>query len=332
MTELRDAAMTSKAWPFEEARRLLKRYEAAPPDKGHVLFETGYGPSGLPHIGTFGEVLRTTMIRRAFEVITDIPTRLICFSDDMDGDAQGAGQRPQPGNAARAPAEAADAGPPTPSARTRASGTTTTRCCAGFSTRSGSNTSSIPPPTSTPRGSFDEILLRAAERYDALMKVIAEIAPRGTAADLFHLPAAAPRNRPRPLRPDQACRCEGRHRDLRRRNGARMDGPRHGWPVQASVEARLRRALGRAWRRLRDVWQGSLDQHADLRRDPARSWVTRRPSISPTSFSSTRPGRRSRNPPATASRSTNGSATPRPRACRISCTRSPRRRSGSIST
>ncbi len=85
MTTLRDAAMSSKAWPFEEARRLLKRYENAPPEKGYVLFETGYGPSGLPHIGTFGEVLRTTMVRRAFEVLSDIPTKLICFSDDMDG-------------------------------------------------------------------------------------------------------------------------------------------------------------------------------------------------------------------------------------------------------
>jgi lysyl-tRNA synthetase class 1 len=85
MTNLRDTAMTSKAWPFEEARRLVKRYEKAPPERGYVLFETGYGPSGLPHIGTFGEVARTTMVRRAFEVISDIPTRLICFSDDMDG-------------------------------------------------------------------------------------------------------------------------------------------------------------------------------------------------------------------------------------------------------
>jgi lysyl-tRNA synthetase class 1 len=85
MSDLRSVAMTSKAWPFEEARALLKRYEKAPPEKGYVLFETGYGPSGLPHIGTFGEVLRTTMIRRAFEVISDIPTRLICFSDDLDG-------------------------------------------------------------------------------------------------------------------------------------------------------------------------------------------------------------------------------------------------------
>ncbi|MFC3629600.1 lysine--tRNA ligase [Paracoccus angustae] len=85
MTTLRDAAMQSKAWPFEEARRVLKRYEKKDPDKGYVLFETGYGPSGLPHIGTFGEVARTTMIRRAFEIISDIPTRLFCFSDDMDG-------------------------------------------------------------------------------------------------------------------------------------------------------------------------------------------------------------------------------------------------------
>ncbi len=85
MTDLHDAAMQSKAWPFDEARRLLRRIGTAPPDKGYVLFETGYGPSGLPHIGTFGEVQRTTMVQRAFETISDLPTRLICFSDDMDG-------------------------------------------------------------------------------------------------------------------------------------------------------------------------------------------------------------------------------------------------------
>ena len=85
MSDLRDAAMSSKAWPFEEARRVLKRYEKAPPEKGFVLFQTGYGPSGLPHIGTFGEVQRTTMVRRAFEIISDTPTKLLCFSDDMDG-------------------------------------------------------------------------------------------------------------------------------------------------------------------------------------------------------------------------------------------------------
>jgi lysyl-tRNA synthetase class 1 len=82
---LRAAALVSKAWPYEEARKLLKRYEKAAPTKGHVLFETGYGPSGLPHIGTFNEVLRTTMVRHAYEEMSDVPTRLIAFSDDMDG-------------------------------------------------------------------------------------------------------------------------------------------------------------------------------------------------------------------------------------------------------
>ena len=84
-TALRDAALAAKAWPFEEARKLIKRFQKAPPEKGYVLFQTGYGPSGLPHIGTFGEVARTTMVRRAFEAMSDIPTRLLCFSDDMDG-------------------------------------------------------------------------------------------------------------------------------------------------------------------------------------------------------------------------------------------------------
>ncbi|MFO0347813.1 MAG: lysine--tRNA ligase [Labrys sp. (in: a-proteobacteria)] len=81
------AAKTSTAWPFEEARKLVARVERRGPGKGAVLFETGYGPSGLPHIGTFGEVARTTMVRNAFRVLTEdrIPTRLICFSDDMDG-------------------------------------------------------------------------------------------------------------------------------------------------------------------------------------------------------------------------------------------------------
>ena len=83
--ELRDTALASKAWPYEEARKLLARYSDGPPAKGHVLFETGYGPSGLPHIGTFNEVLRTTMVRHAFETLSDVPTRLIAFSDDMDG-------------------------------------------------------------------------------------------------------------------------------------------------------------------------------------------------------------------------------------------------------
>jgi lysyl-tRNA synthetase class 1 len=85
MTLLKDLALQSTAWPFEEARKLIERYKAAPPAKGYVLFETGYGPSGLPHIGTFMEVFRTTLVRHAFQQLSDIPTKLLCISDDMDG-------------------------------------------------------------------------------------------------------------------------------------------------------------------------------------------------------------------------------------------------------
>ena len=81
----RQAAEQSNAWPFEEARKIVTRLKKH--SKNEVIFETGYGPSGLPHIGTFGEVARTTMVRHAFRVLTDdkIKTRLIAFSDDMDG-------------------------------------------------------------------------------------------------------------------------------------------------------------------------------------------------------------------------------------------------------
>ncbi|MDQ0504249.1 lysine--tRNA ligase [Xanthobacter agilis] len=87
--ELKRVAETATAWPFEEARKLVERLKRKP--KGHgpdeILFETGYGPSGLPHIGTFGEVARTTMVRHAFHILTEgkVKTRLVAFSDDMDG-------------------------------------------------------------------------------------------------------------------------------------------------------------------------------------------------------------------------------------------------------
>ncbi|MGA7429750.1 MAG: lysine--tRNA ligase, partial [Xanthobacteraceae bacterium] len=82
---LREAVESSKAWPFEEARKLVERLKRF--ERKEVIFETGYGPSGLPHLGTFGEVARTSMVRHAFRVLTgdNIKTKLIAFSDDMDG-------------------------------------------------------------------------------------------------------------------------------------------------------------------------------------------------------------------------------------------------------
>ena len=96
---VREQALAARAWPFEEARKLLDRIErhkrdASPVER--VLFETGYGPSGLPHIGTFGEVARTSWVRQAFEALSDIPTHLIAFSDDMDGLRKVPDNLPQP--------------------------------------------------------------------------------------------------------------------------------------------------------------------------------------------------------------------------------------------
>jgi lysyl-tRNA synthetase class 1 len=171
MTALCDAAMTSKAWPFEEARRVLKRYEKAPPEKGHVLFETGYGPSGLPHIGTFGEVLRTTMIRCAFEVISDIPTRLICFSDDMDG------MRKVPGNVPnqdmlRDHLQKPLTRVPDPFGTHESFGHHNNAMLRRFLDTFGFDYEFYSATDFYASGQFDEILLRAAERYDALMAVM----------------------------------------------------------------------------------------------------------------------------------------------------------------
>ncbi len=92
----RAIALASRSWPFEEARKVLERCKGQAPAKGYVLFQTGYGPSGLPHIGTFQEVCRTSMVRLAFQQISDIPTKLICFSDDMDGLRKVPGNVPNP--------------------------------------------------------------------------------------------------------------------------------------------------------------------------------------------------------------------------------------------
>jgi lysyl-tRNA synthetase class 1 len=94
MTSDRDLALDCNAWPFQEARKILERTGGSTPAKGYVLLETGYGPSGLPHIGTFGEVARTSMVRHALSLMSDVPTKLFAFSDDMDGLRKVAGNLP----------------------------------------------------------------------------------------------------------------------------------------------------------------------------------------------------------------------------------------------
>ena len=171
MTAMRDAALTSKAWPFEEARRLLKRYEETLPEKGYVLFETGYGPSGLPHIGTFGEVLRTTMVRRAFEVISDIPTKLICFSDDLDG------MRKVPGNVPNREKlteylQMPLTSVPDPFGSHKSFGDHNNEMLRRFLDTFGFDYEFYSARTFYQTGQFDEILLRCAEKYDDLMAIM----------------------------------------------------------------------------------------------------------------------------------------------------------------
>ena len=171
MSDLRDAAMNSKAWPFEEARRIVKRYAKAPPEKGFVLFETGYGPSGLPHIGTFGEVARTTMVRRAFEAISDIPTKLICFSDDMDG------LRKVPGNVPNQDVMAEDLHLPLTKVRdpfgTHDSfGAHNNARLNAFLDSYGFEYEFASSTEYYRSGRFDEMLLTALERFDKIMEIM----------------------------------------------------------------------------------------------------------------------------------------------------------------
>ncbi|ALI56785.1 lysine--tRNA ligase [Celeribacter marinus] len=171
MSDLRDAGMNSKAWPFEEARKVLKRYEQSKDKKGYVLFETGYGPSGLPHLGTFGEVLRTTMIRRAFEVLSDVPTRLICFSDDMDG------MRKVPSNVPNQEMLAEHAQKPLTSVPdpfgTHASfGDHNNDMLKRFLDTFGFDYEFYSATEYYKSGKFDEVLKRAVDKYDDVMKVM----------------------------------------------------------------------------------------------------------------------------------------------------------------
>ncbi|CUH27983.1 Lysine--tRNA ligase [Jannaschia seosinensis] len=168
MSDLRDAAMNSKAWPFEEARKLLKRVEGK---KDEVLFETGYGPSGLPHIGTFGEVARTTMVRRAFETISDIPTRLICFSDDIDG------MRKVPDNVPQREMLAEHlhkplTSVPDPFGTHESFGHHNNAMLRRFLDAFGFEYEFISAREFYRSGRFDDVLRRCAERYEALMEVM----------------------------------------------------------------------------------------------------------------------------------------------------------------
>jgi lysyl-tRNA synthetase, class I len=166
-----DAAQVSASWPFEEARKVVARLKKS--GKQEAVFETGYGPSGLPHIGTFGEVARTTMVRNAFRAITNdtIPTRLIAFSDDLDG------LRKVPDNVPNKEMLATHLGKPLtevpdPFGTHESFGAHNNARLMAFLDQFGFDYTFISSTATYKAGLFDAALLRLAERYDAVMKIM----------------------------------------------------------------------------------------------------------------------------------------------------------------
>ncbi|MCH7935758.1 MAG: lysine--tRNA ligase [Proteobacteria bacterium] len=171
MTDLKDHAQNAKTWPFAEARSLLKRVGGKTPEKGFVLFETGYGPSGLPHIGTFGEVARTSMVRHAFSLLSDLPSKLITFSDDMDG------LRKVPDNIPNPDMMAEHLGMPLttipdPFGTHESFGHHNNARLKAFLDDFGFDYEFLSSTECYKSGRFDEALLGVLERYDAVINVI----------------------------------------------------------------------------------------------------------------------------------------------------------------
>ncbi|CEJ15704.1 Lysine--tRNA ligase [bacterium YEK0313] len=167
-----EAAQVSTAWPFEEARKLVARFAKAP-KAGPVVFETGYGPSGLPHIGTFGEVARTTMVRNAFRLLTEdkVPTRLIAFSDDLDG------LRKVPDNVPNKELLAQHLGRsltsvPDPFGTHASFGEHNNARLRGFLDQFGFDYEFVSSTEMYQSGAFDATLLIALERFDAIQAIM----------------------------------------------------------------------------------------------------------------------------------------------------------------
>ena len=210
-SDLRALAEQSNAWPFEQAKAIVARLKKSPKDE--VLFETGYGPSGLPHIGTFGEVARTTMVRHAFRVLTEdkIKTRLLAFSDDMDG------LRKVPDNVPNKEMLEQHLGKPLTrvpdpfGTHPTVSARTTMRGCARSSTPSASTTSSPARPSITRRASSTRRCCGCWSGSTPVMAIMLPSLARGARRELFAVPADLPAHRHGAVRADRRARCEGRH-------------------------------------------------------------------------------------------------------------------------
>ncbi len=251
--DLREIAERSNAWPFEEARKIVARLKRTPKnaEKDAVIFETGYGPSGLPHIGTFGEVARTSMVRHAFRLLTEdrVKTRLIAFSDDMDG------LRKVPDNIPNKDLVGQHLGKPLtrvpdPFGTHPSFGEHNNARLRAFLDTFRFEYEFVSSTACYTSGRFDAALTRVLERFDAVMGIMLP-SLREARADLFTLPADLPTHRHRAAGADRGARCRGRHHHLRGSGNPRArHHPGHGRALQAAMEARLGDALVCARRRL----------------------------------------------------------------------------------
>ena len=164
--------LESKSWAFEEARRILEKVGGKTPAKGYVLFETGYGPSGLPHIGTFGEVVRTAIVRHTFSLIApEIPTKMFCVSDDIDG------LRKVPDNVPQQEMVRANLGRPLtsvpdPFGTHESYGHHMNARLRGFLDGFGFQYEFISATEKYKSGAFDSTMLRVLEKYEELMELM----------------------------------------------------------------------------------------------------------------------------------------------------------------
>jgi len=166
----RTDAENARSWPFQEAKALAKRVADFPADRP-IVFETGYGPSGLPHIGTFGEVARTTMVRRAFELLTGRPTRLLCFSDDLDGMRKIPPTVPDP-KALEPYMEVPLSRVPDPFGEYEGFALNMNARLRAFLDRFGFDYEFLSATAQYESGAFDQTLVRMLEVYDEVMEII----------------------------------------------------------------------------------------------------------------------------------------------------------------
>ena len=299
MSDLSHAAATSKAWPFEEARRLSSATATARRPRATCSSRPAMAPPGCRTSAPSARSRAPRWSAAPSRLSRDIPTRLVCFSDDMDGMRKVPENVPN-GEMLRANLQKPLTSVPDPFGEYESFGAHNNAMLRRFLDTFGFEYEFISATDFYRSGRFDAVLRRAAERYDALMQVMLASPARRAPADLLDLPADLAAVRPRPLRADQGGRRRRRHHHLRRRGRRRR--PRSpspaatsscsGSPISARAGPRSTSTSKCTARTIRPTRRSTTRS--------ARSSAAARPSTSPTSSSSTRTARRSRSRGATA--------------------------------